>query len=114
MADSKVSDERLAELISEHDGYDNDAYIPHSTLRMGALVSLLRELQQLRAGWRDIATAPRDGLHILLYRPRIQSVGYYSESGWCINAPGLPLMLPPPTHWMPKPQDPPSQERADG
>jgi hypothetical protein len=126
VADSKVSDERLADLIDRCDidasSYEHQSHsspTPHIERQWAQLArdegNALRELQQLRSqGWRDIATAPRDGLHVQLYRPRIQFVGYYSDSGWCINAPGLPLMLPPPTHWMPKPEDPPSQERANG
>jgi len=53
--------------------------------------------------WQLIDTAPTDGSHILVYRPKIQFVGYYGgeKSGWIINAPGLPAMWPPPTHWMP-------------
>lgn len=58
--------------------------------------------------WQPIKTAPKDGNHILLYRPEIQYVGYYggSVSGWRINAPGLPAMWPLPTHWMPLPDSP--------
>ncbi len=53
--------------------------------------------------WEPIDTAPKDGSHMLLYRPEIQFVGYYggANSGWRINAPGLPAMFPLPTHWMP-------------
>lgn len=56
--------------------------------------------------WQPIETAPKDGHHILLYRPEIQFVGYWPFAAsvgefWCINAPGMPYMNPPPTHWMP-------------
>lgn len=52
-------------------------------------------------GWLPIETAPLDGSHIQLYRPKIQFVGYYAgaNSGWKINAPGWPSMWPLPTHW---------------
>lgn len=49
--------------------------------------------------WEDISSAPTDGRHIQLYRPEIQFTGYYSDSGWVANAPGLPLIYPLPTHW---------------
>ncbi len=53
--------------------------------------------------WKPIDTAPKDGSHMLLYRPESQFVGYYggANSGWRIDAPGLPAMFPLPTHWMP-------------
>lgn len=58
--------------------------------------------------WRKIESAPLDGSHILLYRPHIQFTGYYGgeNSGWRINAPGLPSMWPLPTHWMELPTEP--------
>lgn len=55
--------------------------------------------------WMPIETAPRDGSHVLLWRPYIQFVGYWANAGWCHNAPGLPVMDPAPTHWMPLPID---------
>lgn len=59
-------------------------------------------------GWQPIETAPKDGSHVLLYRPEIQFIGYYGgdNSGWRINAPLLPSMFPIPTHWMPVPKPP--------
>jgi hypothetical protein len=53
--------------------------------------------------WLPIETAPRDGSHVQLFRPEIQFVGYYggADSGWHINAPGLPSLWPSPTHWAP-------------
>lgn len=58
--------------------------------------------------WRPIETAPKDGFHILLYRPEIVFVGYYggANSGWRHNAPGLDAIWPLPTHWMPLPDFP--------
>lgn len=63
-----------------------------------ALEALLAE-----RAWLPIETAPKDGSHLQLFRPEIQFVGYYggAESGWRINAPGLPAMWPEPTHWAP-------------
>lgn len=45
----KISDERLAELIDEHGGYETNSYVMPSTLRMGELESALRELVGARA-----------------------------------------------------------------
>lgn len=66
--------------------------------------------------WMPIETAPKDGRHILLYRPDIQFVGYYGgpNSGWRINAPDLPAVWPLPTHWMPEPPPPNPQISRDG
>jgi len=61
--------------------------------------------------WKSITTAPKDGCHILLFRPEIQFIGYWGgiNSGWRINTPGLPAMWPLPTHWMPLPPAPPNK-----
>ena len=58
--------------------------------------------------WKRIETAPKKGFHVLLYRPKMQFIGYWggANSGWRINAPGLPAMWPKPTHWMPLPETP--------
>jgi hypothetical protein len=58
--------------------------------------------------WQPIETAPKDGFHILLYRPEIMFSGYWGgvNSGWRINAPNLPAMYPLPTHWQPLPTKP--------
>ena len=75
-----------------------------------ALCALFGEIADLRAKleWRPIETAPKDGSHVQLYRPEIQFVGYYGgeNSGWRINALGLPAMWPLPTYWMPLPEPP--------
>lgn len=72
-----------------------------------AVLAKLQE-QDYRRGWQPIETAPKDGSHVQLYRPEIQFVGYYggADSGWRINAPGLPAMWPQPTHWRPLPAAP--------
>jgi len=64
VADSKVSDEVLARLISDN-AKNRNAYAAVCDIKAACVfddtVLALRELQQLRSqGWRDIATAPRD------------------------------------------------------
>ena len=61
------------------------------------------------AAWQPIATAPRDGTDIIVYRPTckpnvyIPQVGtdYFNKSGWQNSTDADQ-----PTHWMPLP-DPP-------
>lgn len=76
--------------------------------------ALVTQKEKLIPQWQPIATAPQDGFHLLLYRADICFVGYYAAGGdWVINAPGLPLMDPPPTHWMLLPKAPnPSRDRV--
>ena len=66
--------------------------------------------------WKPIETAPMDCNYVLLYRPEIMFVGYYggANSGWRINAPGLPSMWPIPTHWMPLPKMPKMPNKCYG
>lgn len=72
-------------------------------------------LNELLGAWMLIETAPKDGVHVQLYRPYMQCVGYYggAESGWRINAPGLPAMWPVPTHWAPL-RKPPQNQILEG
>jgi len=58
--------------------------------------------------WQDISTAPKDGRHILLYRPDIQFVGYHAIVGWCMQ--GCRVIDPPPTRWRPLPATPEGSE----
>lgn len=60
--------------------------------------------------WQDISTAPKDGSHIVLYRPEIQFIGYYAEAGWCTVSDGGSKILRAPTHWREKYPDPESLE----
>ncbi len=59
--------------------------------------------------WQDISTAPKDGFHILLYRPEIQFVGYWGDAGWCMQ--GCKLIDPEPTPWQPPPPQLPEGEQ---
>jgi len=70
--------------------------------------SLAEAIVKASPQWKPIESAPKDGTHIMLYRPRIQFVGFYGLpiSKWCINSKSLPLMRPEPTHWQPLPEPP--------
>ena len=61
--------------------------------------------------WQPVATAPKDGTHVLIYAsPRdglegFQTVAaYHDDAGWCV------CELRYATHWMPLPA-PPSEDR---
>ncbi len=67
-----------------------------------------------RAGWRDIASAPKDGSDILAYLPnfdcrsvvhwaRINNSGHWYDGWHVVN----------PTHWQPLPE-PPKEGGANG
>lgn len=58
--------------------------------------------------WQPIETAPRDGTHMLLFREHVYFIGYWATKAqsWRVNADGLPMINPPPTHWMPLPEPP--------
>lgn len=64
--------------------------------------------------WQLIDTAPKDLNLVLLYRDYSYFVGYYggANSGWRINAPGMPAMWPLPTHWMLLPKMPNAKLRG--
>lgn len=57
--------------------------------------------------WKPIETAPKDGTHVLLFRPEINFVGYWSGTrrAWIASTHSYPAG-PAPTHWMPLPPDP--------
>ena len=100
------TDRQLLELLIRDNKHPESVY--------GGVLQDLRDLREA-VKWRRIETAPLDGSHILLYRPEVQSVGYYGgpRTGWRINAPGLPVIDPLPTHWMPLPKMPKPQEASD-
>lgn len=69
-----------------------------------------RHFAGLADGWRDIATAPKDGTPILVYCP-FQSPNCVVvkwrdvRQGW-VNASSFGLITSEPTHWMPLPPPP--------
>lgn len=72
--------------------------------------------QQLAAGWHDISTAPRDGLHFLAWFPNSKSVAiiYGCEGGdYWFNAETGEVVheYDPPTHWRPLPALPALSDR---
>jgi hypothetical protein len=63
------------------------------------------------SGWRDIASAPKDMRHVLLYGCDVMPVvGYYSKSTgrWFLSGSVAEdaFCLLTPTHWMPLPAPP--------
>ena len=57
-----------------------------------------------QAGWRDIATAPKDGRQVLLATPS----GRIADGYWSLHYKvwSWPYVLVNPTHWMPTPSAP--------
>lgn len=55
---------------------------------------------------------PERGIHVQLYRPKTQFVGYYygANVGWIANADRLPRIFPNPTHWQPLLEPPQGDE----
>ncbi len=53
--------------------------------------------------WHPASEPPDDGKHVLLWRDNICFVGYCTvldgRYTWILNAPGLPVVWPKPTHW---------------
>lgn len=77
--------------------------------------------------WQPIATAPRDGTHLLLAVPgyRHAVLGHYFQherrefgevvsiyEGWSDGSLRLGGEPPEPTHWMPLPEMPPASDEA--
>lgn len=88
-----------------------------------AIEAAIKMLGAPAQGWRDIASAPRDGTHVLVagfsWRPH-QAVAHWGSTtynrskraynkGWTA-IPGVELL---PTHWMPLPE-PPAPQRVEG
>lgn len=80
---------------------------PFSIWKARAQEMMERHNKDYQGAWMPTESAPKDGSHILLYRTDQQFVGYYANGEcWCHNAPGVPIVNPPPTHWMPLPEPP--------
>lgn len=63
--------------------------------------------------WQPIASAPKDGTRIIVYRPRfdgdyIPQIGcdYWMQSKWISGAWAHSNSDCPPTHWVPLPEPP--------
>lgn len=93
--------------------YDTDDTTAAETLSKA--VDIIRQLswgQDLRdeaaqlelSGWRDIATAPKDGMRVLLATPS----GKIADGYWSLHYKvwSWPYVMVNPTHWMPAPISP--------
>lgn len=73
-----------------------------------------RDLPELPI-WRPIETAPKDGASVLMSNGKWISIGFYTATGWGDDEPpgwysdDSPSRAHP-THWMPLPAPPASQE----
>jgi hypothetical protein len=133
MADTHISDERLAEMLKALGVSDLYAGFPRKTSAYTAeLRALITELQALRRTshegvreWRPIATAPKDGTRVDLWRQGHRVTDAFWDEGeewWCIDSrysDGEPCPLavsPEPTHWQSLPAPPalsPNKEDED-
>lgn len=109
----------------------SSSYLPHANAlaneSINALPALLDAIEG--KGWQDIASAPRDGDPVLLYKPDERMVGPYTAAGYWGEWPGQgegwiavggkPLgyfsqvtqsRQGDPTHWMPLPAPPAEKE----
>jgi hypothetical protein len=100
--------------------YDENEVVRGCGDRLTELLDNPRSLSAEKAGWRDIATAPKDGTRIMLtnghgvwmadYQPVYPS-GYRPSNPWSsvlLNHEHMPLVgrHKAPTHWMPLPTPP--------
>ncbi len=69
--DAPISDERLAEIKAEA-GLSFDHFIELYAFEVRSLIARVEEAE---GGWRDIASAPRDGRMALVYRPLARNSG---------------------------------------
>lgn len=113
----KVSDARVAELIEHHheqmemlddeinsgeeSDEESDEHDRELWLKLKQTKDALRELLALRQGWRDIASAPKDGRWILLGSYASRCMGYWDDD-WRDQRGDMRG----PTHWMPLPAPP--------
>lgn len=88
--------------------YGSEKLVRSRTIEAGiraALDSFIRSMGD--EGWRDIASAPKDGTNILVYTERrVVRVAYF-EPGGCGDWRSLPgYLFERPTHWQPLPLPP--------
>ena len=119
---TRISDERLAEIISmcdsDAESYERQGDAPAlrwaKTSREEA--AALRELRTYRKeAWRPIETAPKDGSRVICCGPQLA----VAECEWCYwhgaKAGWYRSNQPPevhPTYWMPLPAAPEPQEKT--
>jgi hypothetical protein len=100
-AKTKGLPDRLREHAAVHDSatspYDDEQAQWAQDLRDAAA-------QMELSGWRDIATAPKDGLRVLLATPS----GKIADGYWSLHYKvwSWPYVMVNPTHWMPAPIPP--------
>lgn len=83
-----------------------------------ALADARRALEEARAEWQDIATAPKDGTHVLINDGYSIVVAFWGESSvfvkeadaWCVGdctgEYNIHQTISAPTHWRPLPTAP--------
>lgn len=82
------------------------------------IAALLASASPAPEGWRDIASAPKDGTPVLLSRDGWCCEGYYLNNthtaipwqGWKRSKGGIPI-VPQPVYWVPLPPAPEKETR---
>ncbi len=116
----------IADFVNDYEFRGDPDYRPTENERVliedaiSGYVALQAESSQ-GEGWRDIASAPKDGTDILAIvdgvhpgtgRPFIPEVVYWDSNQWwnCMWSPEEDRCLYEPTHWMPLPAAPQTGE----
>lgn len=117
---------RVQAIRDEAAGQDRFGSFSRDTVMflLGRIDQQAQQIARLAAGWQDIATAPKDGTEVMLFREmepwRVMGHGAWFQhgkvGGWIargFHEPPGELGLAHPTHWMPLP-DPPAARPAEG